>query len=127
MTFQQGESGHPAGRPRGTRNRRSLAAESMFDDDGPEIIRQLIDLAKEGDIAAIRLWVDRICPRQKNRPVSCELPQMTTAADAVAAMGAITQAIGDGDLSAHEAAELAADLEQRLGQVERRIALLASR
>jgi hypothetical protein len=49
------------------------------------------------------------------------------------------EAIGDGDLSAHEAAELskvvagcsqtivAAELEQRLGQVEQRIALLTSR
>ena len=139
MTFQTGESGNPAGRPRGARNRRSLAAESMFDRDGPEIIRQLIDLAKDGDIAAIRLCVERICPRPRDRPVSFELPQVSTAADAIAATGVIMEAIGDGDLSPHEAAELTkvvtglshaivtAELEQRLRGVEERLAVLTSR
>jgi hypothetical protein len=139
MTFQTGESGNPAGRPRGARNRRSLAAESMFDRDGPEIIEQLIKLAKEGDIAAIRLCVDRICPRPRDWPVSFELPPVSTAADAIAAIGVIMEAIGDGDLSPHEAAELAkvvaglshaivtAELEQRLRGVEERLAVLTSR
>jgi hypothetical protein len=139
MTFQQGESGNPAGRPRGARNRRSLAAESMFDRDGPQIIEQLIALAKDGDIAAIRLCVDRICPRPRDRPVSFELPPVSTATDAIAAMGVIMEAIGDGDLSPHEAAELTkvvtglshaivtAELEQRLRGVEEKLAVLTSR
>ena len=136
MTFQPGESGNPAGRPRGARNKRTLAAESLFDRDATTIIEQLITLAKEGDIAAIRMCIDRIFPRPRDVAVAFELPPMTTAADAVVAMGAVVQAIGDGDLSAHEGAQLAkvvagfsqtietADLQQRVCETEEAIALL---
>jgi hypothetical protein len=41
-----------------------------------------IDLAKEGDIAALRLCTDRVCPPSRDRPVSFALPQLAIAADA---------------------------------------------
>jgi hypothetical protein len=87
-------------------------------------------------VAALRLCIDRICPPQRDRTVALELPPMTTAADAVAGMGAIMQAIGTGGLGAREAGDLAgvvagfsqtvttAQLEQRLGDIEKAIALL---
>jgi len=139
MTFQPGQSGNPAGRPRGARNKRTIAAECMFDREATDIIDRLIRLAKGGDIAAIRMCLDRICPRQRERPLSLELPPMTAPADAVAAMGAIVQAIGDGDLGATEAAGLArvvagfsqaiaaTDQEQRLREIEHKLTLLTSR
>jgi len=136
MTFQKGESGNPAGRPRGARNKRTLAAESMFDREAADIIDRLIRIAKGGDVAALRLCLDRICPRQRERPVSLDLPPMATPADAVAAMGTIVQAIGDGDIGPHEAAELTKvvagfsqtianfELEARIADAERKLALL---
>jgi Family of unknown function (DUF5681) len=138
MTFQPGESGNPGGRPRGARNKRTLAAESMFDRDGPAIIETLVELAKEGDIAAIRMCIERIFPRPRGRPVAFDLPPMGTTTDAVAAMGAVVQAIGEGEISAEEGADLAkvvagfsqtvatADMEQRLRQIEQSLALLKS-
>jgi len=137
MRFQPGESGNPAGRPRGARNKRTLLAETMLDREGADIIDRLIKLAKGGDIAAIRMCIDRICPRQREQPVSVELPAMTTAEDTIGAMAAIMQAIGDGDLAPQEAAALskvvadvartivAADMERRIAQVEQRVALLS--
>ena len=139
MTFQKGESGNPAGRPRGARNKRTLAAESMFDRDGPAIIEQLIALAKEGDIAAIKICLDRIFPRPRGRPVAFDLPPMSSPGDAVAAMSTVVQAIGDGEVSPEEGAELAkvvagfsqtiyiSEMEQRLRELEQSFALVKPR
>ena len=99
MTFQKGQSGNPSGRPPGTRNRRTIAAEKLFDEDAEALTRIAIDLAKEGDMAALRLCMDRVCPPTRHRPVSFELPQLAVAQDAVGAMSTIVQAIADGELS----------------------------
>jgi hypothetical protein len=132
MQFQKGESGNPAGRPRGARNKRTLLAEHLLEGDTEAIVRTMIERAKEGDMAAVRLCVDRICPRLTDRPAGFELPPLARAADAPPAMAAIAQALADGDLTAAEAADLGkfvesfvrafaeADLEKRLGRLEAR-------
>ena len=132
MTFQKGESGNPAGRVRGSRNKRTLLAEHLLEGDTEAIVRTMIERAKEGDMAAVRLCVDRICPRVTDRPAGFELPPLVRAADAPPAIAAIAQALADGDLTAAEAADLGrfvesfarafekADLEKRVGWLEMR-------
>ena len=107
MQFQKGQSGNPAGRPRGTRNKQTIAAEKLFAEDAEALIRIAIDLAKAGDIAALRLCLDRICAPQRHRPVAFDLPQLAVAKDAVGAMSTLMEGIAAGELSAPEAAGLA--------------------
>src|SRR6266481_7576308 len=107
MQFQKGQSGNPAGRPRGSRNKHTIAAEKLFAEDAKVLVRVAIDLAKKGDIAALRLCLDRICAPHRHRPVAFDMPPLGVAADAVGAMGTLMEGIADGDLSPPEAAALA--------------------
>src|SRR5205807_2627603 len=99
-------SGNPAGRPRGARNRRTLALETLMEDESDVITRKVIEMAKGGHISAIRLVIDRLAPLQKDRPVDFELPPLNTPADSVAALAAIVAAVAAGDLTPMEAAQL---------------------
>src|SRR5262249_48348891 len=55
MPFQKGQSGNPAGRPRGIVNRATALAQNLLSERAEGIARKVIELAEEGDMAAIRL------------------------------------------------------------------------
>ena len=122
MTFVKGQSGNPAGRQRGSRNKRTILSEKLFDEHAEELTRNAIELANKGHAAALHVCMDRVFPRGKHRPVNFELRPITTVADALAAMGDILQAVADGDLTAPEAAELS-KMVQNVGQTATNAAL----
>jgi hypothetical protein len=107
MQFQKGESGNPAGRPRGARNRTTILLQKLLEDDGEALARKAIDLAKGGDLAALRMCMDRLMPARKHEPVAFELPQLDTAADTVTAAATIVAAVAAGELTPSEAADIA--------------------
>ena len=130
MTFKPGKSGNPAGKPRGARNKTTIAMEKLLDDDAETITKKAIELAKGGDMTALRLCLDRIIPPRKDRPVSFNMPEIKTPSDALVAATAIIRAVADGDLTPSEAAELnktvdsfarvaeTADLAERIKRLE---------
>ena len=76
-------------------------------DDAEAIGRKAIEMAKQGDMAAIRLCMDRLAPAPKGEPVAFELPPLDKPADSVAAAAEIVAAVAAGELTPSEAAELA--------------------
>ena len=102
--FQPGQSGNPNGRPKGSRNAATLALESLL--DGEALTRKAVELALTGDIAALRLCLDRILPPRKDRPVSFEMLPINNADDARAASAALLAAVASGDLTPSEASEV---------------------
>ena len=104
--WKKGQSGNPNGRAAGSRNRATLAIEVLLEGEGEALTRKAIELAKAGDMAALRLCLDRILPPRKDSPVAFDLPEMKTINDAVPAMGALVNAVGQGHLTPTEAAEL---------------------
>jgi hypothetical protein len=106
MPFEKGESGNAAGRPRGARNRATLLVQNLLAEEAEAIGRKAVEMAKGGDLAAIRLCMARLAPARKDEPVAFELPPIEKAADGVAAAASIVAAVAAGELTPSQAAEL---------------------
>ncbi len=134
--WKPGQSGNPSGRPKGSRNKALLALQALLDGEADEIGRKAVEMAKTGDVAAMRLVMERLLPPRKDRPIMFTLPKLETAADAVKATAALVEAVSVGDITPGEASELsklvdgftnalkAEDLQKRVEAIE--VALGAS-
>jgi hypothetical protein len=65
MRFQKGQSGNPAGRPRGVLNRATVLAQELLSARVESIAGKLIELAEGGDMRAIRVCMDRLVRRSR--------------------------------------------------------------
>ena len=78
--FKPGQSGNPAGRPKGkplkATELRKAISEAM-----PEIIQGLIDAAKLGDISAATVLLNRCVPALKPEALAVNLPVKETLTD----------------------------------------------
>jgi hypothetical protein len=138
MPFQKGQSGNPSGRPPGARNKATIIAETLLQGEAEALTRLAIERAKSGDMTALRMCLDRLVPPSKQRTIEFELPPLASAADAAAALAAITAAVTAGELTPLEAGELfklvdgfgrmleATIFEQRIADMERADAQSAS-
>ncbi len=125
--FTKGRSGNPKGRPKGTRNKATLIRARLERHEG-EIVRALVKQAKGGDVQAIRLILERICPAL--RPV--DHGEVKAEGDGADLAQALVRAAVDGQIPVRAARDLAAalhsearirqiaDLEQRLEALERK-------
>ena len=86
--------------------RRYSPPASLLDLQAETITRKAIELAKDGDLTALRLCLDRIAPPRKDRRVLFELSPVSGAADAAKAAAALLEAVAVDDLTPAEASEL---------------------
>jgi ribosomal protein L17 len=93
-------------------------AEKLMAGDAEAVVNAVVTAAKEGDMTAARLVLDRIAPPCRGRPVRLDLPPIVSAADLVKALAAVADAMARGVLSAEEAQAAAAVLEHHRKAVE---------
>lgn len=132
--FRPGRSGNPAGRPRGSRNKTTVAIEALLDGQAEGLTQRLLSDAGRGNATALRICFDRLVPRPKGRPVPFALPRLESGADAVDAATTIVEAVAAGELTPLEALDLikvveastrvrtALQLERRVAELEQALA-----
>src|SRR5438874_5811648 len=121
--FWRGASGNPLGRPAGIMNQATRDAAVLLGGEARALTRKAIELALAGDIAALRLCIDRIIAPQREQPVAFALPPIEKAGDLAAAATALAVAAAAGAMTPGDAASLAQVLEAhaRISEVAARL------
>ncbi len=117
-TFRKGKSGNPNGKPPGARNKATVMIEKLLGDDAEAVTAAVIVAAKDGNMVAARLILDRLAPVPRGRRVLIDLPAVNTAEDVLAALTATIEAMGNGELAPDEAATVAGVIEVKRRAVE---------
>ena len=130
--FVPGQSGNPAGKPKGARNKTTMAIEALLEGEADALARKVIEMAKDGDGPALRMCLDRLAPPRKDAPVCFDLPPIKSVADAVEASSALLSAVAAGDGTPDEAARIMSLLTSHkvlveTGEFERRLEALEAK
>ena len=116
MAFKKGQSGNPAGKPKGALSRRTRLA-LQLEEHMPGLLAKVVDLALKGDTQALKICIDRGLPAKK---VIDELVDLGKPLDGTAAeQGRIVlQAVGEGRITPDQAATLMTSIAAQARVVE---------
>ncbi|MEQ1941492.1 DUF5681 domain-containing protein [Mesorhizobium sp. VNQ89] len=132
--FKPGQSGNPSGRKEGSRSKVLTALDALAEGEAEDIVRAMIDKAKEGDSQAGKTILERIWPPRKGARLQFALPDVATADELPTAIAGINRQVADGDLSPDEGVLIVglldaqrkaietSDLAQRVAALEQRMA-----
>ena len=123
MRFKKGQSGNPAGRPKGTKDKRT-AIRSLLEGKQAELVEKAVELALAGDTTALKLCLDRcMAPiRARDPEVIFEIQGQTLADQG----RSVLAGLATGAITPAEAASLLAGLSNlgkliELDEMDRRL------
>jgi hypothetical protein len=116
--FEKGKSGNPKGRPQGSRNKATIACQNLIDGEAEALTLKAIELAKDGDITALRLCLDRLVPTRRDSPVNFELPSIDTPSDLSKATATVAIAVSNGTLTPVEGELVSKTLQRHVKALE---------
>ena len=120
------------GRPRGSRNKTTLAAQALFDTFAEPVTRTCLRGALQGDPKLLQICIDRIVPARRDLPIRIGKLAVGNAAELARASEIVTQQVAKGQLSVAQGQAMmelidkrrkfieTQDLDQRLRAVEGR-------
>jgi hypothetical protein len=123
--FKPGNSG----RPPGSKHKITQMVEQLAEGQAEQLIQKVLELAQAGDVACLRMILDRLWPLRKGQPVNVVMPPINTPQDVVSAIASIWTGIRDGRLTPEEASALSIVVDRSVQAIElhditRRIAAL---
>ena len=104
MPFVKGQSGNPAGRPVGSRNKFTREMDEALEQRGVPLIDAIVGHAHAANPTAMRLCFHRLTGKQ--RPCAFQLPPLETPGYTMAAVTEVQRALGAGEITSEEAARL---------------------
>ena len=113
--FAKGNPGGP-GRPRA--RERIAALDQRVAEAGEDLIDAALKVAKDGNVRALEMLLDRIWPVQRGRPVEIDAPEIRTVSDVVPATAAVTNAVLNGEVTPREGAAAARVIETHGSMIE---------
>jgi hypothetical protein len=116
--FLPGQSGNPAGKKPGTRNRATLLAEALAEGEAEALTRLVVEKALAGDSVAARFLLGRLFAKPRGRAIRLALPKGARPGDVVAAFNATLAAMAAGEITPEEALTVTRVLEGRVRALE---------
>jgi hypothetical protein len=113
-----GQSGNPAGKAPGTRNRATRLRELLADGDEALAVKVLMDRVRAGDGVAARFVLDRLFPKPRDRDIDLALPPPEAGTTLVQMFDRVLWLMAAGEITIDEASRIARLIGDRRDQVE---------
>lgn len=130
--FKPGQSGNPAGKPKGALNKATMAAQTLLDGESEALTRKAVKMALGGNIQALRLCIERLVPPRKERAIALDLPDFDGVESLPGMTAALLREVAKGELTVGEASALSTLVANHgraleLVELEKRISALEGR
>jgi len=107
------------GRPTGSRNTATIAAENLIQGEVEALSRKLVELALDGNVACLKTAKQRLVPPCKSRPITLpDMPKITSIADASTLTSYIIDCVAHGKITPVEGEIISRSAERHLKALE---------
>ena len=103
---------------RGARHVALQALDAIGAENARDVLHAVVAAARTGGMRAADILLRRLWPERRGRPVALDLPDVTTPAGPVGALGAVARAVAHGALGPEEGRAVAGVLEAQRRAVE---------
>ncbi len=116
--FVKGQSGNPKGKPKGVRHTATQISYALMEGKLEEVLATVIERAKNGDMAACKMVLDKVLPNTKDRSIALEMPLINDLKDVGNAQAEILQAVANGSITPNEGERVSSIIEARRRSIE---------